>query len=512
MVREAICGSSLKSAPTGFNVSLVLPVVEVSHRTSGRWVKKPPFALLCVSMRKAKIVCTLGPSSDSSKTIEEMIAAGMDVARLNFSHGTHAEHRARTQKVRAAAKRTGRHVAILQDLQGPKIRLGKFEGGQLRVNDRDVVTITTRPVLGGRGLIPTPVRCLPRDVKPGDPVLLDDGRVRLRVLSVSGTDVKACVEVGGLLKDKKGLNLPGALVSVPTLTAKDRADLKFGQTIGVDYLALSFVRRPEDILAARKLLVRPTPIIAKIEKPQAVAALASIADVSDGIMVARGDLGVEVPLETLPGIQKTMVKTANERGGLVIVATEMLESMVNSLRPTRAEVSDVANAILDGADAVMLSGETAAGQHPVEAVRTMARIVSEIEKRAVPRPSVFEHTNDVSTGVAAAAVAAADRMNASVIVAYTESGHTARLISELRPRCRLLALTPNEAVVNRAALYWGAEGYKVKRLYSTDAMVQLVKALCRAKKFAPKGSPIVIVAGAPLNVPGNTNLMSIHRC
>ncbi|MBX7116467.1 MAG: pyruvate kinase [Myxococcaceae bacterium] len=463
-------------------------------------------------MRKAKIVCTLGPSSDSAKVIEEMIRAGMDVARLNFSHGTHTEHRARAQKVRAAAKRVGRHVAILQDVQGPKIRLGKFEGGQLRVHDREVVTLTTRPVLGGRGLIPTPVRCLPRDVKAGDPVLLDDGRVRLRVLAVSGPDVKARVEVGGLLKDMKGLNLPGALVSVPTLTVKDRADLKFGQTLGVDYVALSFVRRPEDILAARKLMVRHTPIIAKIEKPQAVAALSGIAEVSDGVMVARGDLGVEVPLETLPGIQKTIVKTVNKIGGLVIVATEMLESMVNNVRPTRAEVSDVANAILDGADAVMLSGETAAGQHPVEAVRTMARIVSEIEKRAVPRTAVFEQTKDVATGVAAAAVAAADRLNAGLIVAYTESGYTARLISELRPHCRLLALTPHETVVNRVALYWGAEGHRVKRLYSTDAMVQLVKRLCRAHKFTRKGSPIVIVAGVPLNMPGNTNLMSIHRC
>lgn len=462
-------------------------------------------------MRKAKIICTLGPASDAPSVIEAMIHAGMDVARLNFSHGTHAEHKARAERVRAASRKLGKPVAILQDLQGPKIRMGRFKGGELSVHDGEIVTLTTRSVLGEGRLIPASIRCLPRDVKRGDPVLLDDGRVRLKVMSAQGTEVKALVETGGLLKDKKGLNLPGAMVSVPTLTPKDRADLKFGQAMGVDFVALSFVRKASDIKLARSLMRRPTPIIAKIEKPQAVEALAEISAVSQGVMVARGDLGVEVPLERVPVIQKAAVKLVNQAGGLVIVATEMLESMLTNTRPTRAEVSDVANAILDGADAVMLSGETANGDHPVEAVKTMARIVAEIEKTYVPHPTAFEHTDDVATGVAAAAVEAADRLNAALIVAYTESGYTARLISALRPRCRLLALTPNDAVVRSMALHWGTMARQVSRQHSTDAMVRQVKKLCHAHHLAPKGSTIVIVAGAPLNVRGNTNLMTIRR-
>ncbi|HZH76312.1 MAG TPA: pyruvate kinase, partial [Archangium sp.] len=313
-------------------------------------------------MRKAKIICTLGPSSDSAEVIEELIRAGMNVARLNFSHGTHEQHRRRVNLIRRAAKKLGVPVAILQDIQGPKIRLGKFESGCLEVKTGQRVVVTTRAVLGQGDIIPTPIKSLPKDVAKGHPILLDDGRVRLRVEKVQGQDVTCLVELGGLLKDHKGLNLPGALVSVPTVTKKDEEDLAFGQEVGVDYVALSFVRSAQDIRNARKLVAqRNTPLIAKIEKPQAVDDLEAIAREADGIMVARGDLGVEMPLEKLPAIQKHMVRTVNAMGGLVIVATEMLESMVNNARPTRAEVSDVANAILDGADAVMLSGETAAG-------------------------------------------------------------------------------------------------------------------------------------------------------
>ncbi|HZH76293.1 MAG TPA: pyruvate kinase, partial [Archangium sp.] len=313
-------------------------------------------------MRKAKIICTLGPSSDTAEVIEGLIRAGMNVARLNFSHGTHEQHRRRVNLIRRASKKLGVPVAILQDIQGPKIRLGKFEGGCLEVKTGQTVVVTTRELLGHGTTIPTPIKSLPKDVEKGHPILLDDGRVRLRVEKVQGRDVTCHVELGGMLKDHKGLNLPGALVSVPTITEKDMEDLAFGQEVGVDYVALSFVRSAEDILRARKLVAqRNTPLIAKIEKPQAVENLEAIARVADGIMVARGDLGVEMPLEKLPAIQKHMVRTVNRMGGLVIVATEMLESMVNNARPTRAEVSDVANAILDGADAVMLSGETAAG-------------------------------------------------------------------------------------------------------------------------------------------------------
>ena len=465
-------------------------------------------------MRKAKIICTLGPASDSPEVIEGLIRAGMNMARLNFSHGTHEEHRRRVETIRKVAKRLGTPVAILQDIQGPKIRLGKFEGGQLLVKPGQTVTVTTRNVLGTEALIPTPIKTLVKDVAKGHEILLDDGRVRLRVLRVKGPDVSCRVEVGGILKNHKGLNLPGSPMSVPTITRKDAADLAFGQEVGVDYVALSFVRTPEDIKKARAHVAKlKTPLIAKIEKPQAVDRVEEIAAVADGIMVARGDLGVEMPLERLPAIQKHMVSAVNKQGGLVIVATEMLESMVNNARPTRAEVSDVANAILDGADAVMLSGETAAGKYPIEAASTMACIVEETERGVVKHQhhSPFERSEDLGTGVAAAAVAAATQLGIGTIVAYTEGGHTARLISEFRPQARIVALTPSESTVNRMALYWGVTGMQVARVNTTDAMLKQVRELCRKERICAPGTPVVVVAGVPLNVPGNTNLMSIHR-
>ncbi|NOK15776.1 pyruvate kinase [Corallococcus carmarthensis] len=465
-------------------------------------------------MRKAKIICTLGPASDSREVIEGLVKAGMNVARLNFSHGTHDEHRQRVLRIRAVSKKLGVPVAILQDVQGPKVRLGKFEGGQLMVKAGDTVTVTTRAVLGQGTVIPTPVRSLPRDVAKGHEVLLDDGRVRLRVLKVSGQDVSCRVEVGGLLKDHKGLNLPGTAMSVPTLTEKDKVDLAFGQEVGVDYVALSFVRSAQDVRQARALVAKlKTPLISKIEKPQAVENLEAIAAESDGVMVARGDLGVEMPLEQLPAIQKRAVREVNRMGGIVIVATEMLESMVLNARPTRAEVSDVANAILDGADAVMLSGETAAGRYPVEAVATMARIVEETERTSlITLPhSPFERSADLGTGIAAAAVAASRQLNIGTIIAYTESGHSARLISEFRPGARIIALTPDPDTVNRMALYWGVTGHLVKRIGSMEAMLKQVRRLCQDQNLCEPGAPFILVAGIPLNVPGNTNLMSIHR-
>ncbi|WP_224366535.1 pyruvate kinase [Hyalangium versicolor] len=466
-------------------------------------------------MHKAKIICTLGPASDTSEVIEGLIRAGMNVARLNFSHGTQEDHRRRVNTIRKVSRKLGIPVAVLQDVQGPKIRLGNFEGGQLVVKTGQTVTVTTRAVLGQGTIIPTPVRSLPKDVKRGDAILLDDGRVRLRVLRVSGRDVTAKVEVGGLLKDHKGLNLPGAAISVPTITEKDAADLAFGQELGVDYVALSFVRSAADIKEAREHVAkRNTPLIAKIEKPQAVENLEAIASVADGVMIARGDLGVEMPLEQLPGIQKRAVAEVNRMGGLVIVATEMLESMVGNPRPTRAEVSDVANAILDGADAVMLSGETAAGRYPIDAAATMARIVEETERGSASslRPSLLlERKEDLSTGVAAAAVAAAEQLGIDTIITYTERGHTARLISEFRPRAQIIGLTPNPEMVNRMALYWGVKGLQVGRLQSTDAMLKQVRRLCREEGLCKVGQPVIIVAGVPLNEPGRTNMMSIHR-
>jgi pyruvate kinase len=463
-------------------------------------------------MRKAKIICTLGPASESPSAISGLIRAGMDVARLNFSHGTPSEHQKRLELVRSLAKRLDRPVAVLQDIQGPKLRVGQFVGGQLLVRSGQQVVLTARKVLGSGNTIPTPNRSLPRDVKPGEAILIDDGRIRLEVLSARGLDVICRVVSGGVIKDHKGINLPQTEVSISTLTPKDIADLAFGQRIGVDFVALSFVRTADDVQRARVHVSRlKTPVIAKIEKPQAVARLKEIAEAADGVMIARGDLGVEMPLERLPLIQKHAVSLVNRIGGIAIVATEMLESMVSNSRPTRAEVSDVANAILDGADAVMLSAETASGRFPVQSARTMARIVVEAERRGVHPPPPFEESREISTAVAAAAVAAAAQLRSGLVVAYTESGYTARLISGFRPPARIIALTPNPEVVRRMALYWGVQGLLVDRLRSTDAMLDQVRRICQERHLCKAGIPVVIVAGVPLNVPGNTNLMTVHR-
>ncbi len=466
-------------------------------------------------MRRARIICTLGPASDSPEVLEALLRAGMNVARFNFSHGTQEDHLRRLTLLRKLSRKVGRPVAVLQDVQGPKIRLGLFEGGQMHVATGQSVTVTTRDLMGRDGVIPTPITSLPKDVKKGDPILLDDGRVRLEVQRVRGQDVTCRVMHGGLLKDKKGLNLPGAAVSVPALTDKDIEDLAFGQEVGVDFVALSFVRSAEDVERARPHVARlGTPLIAKIEKPQAVIELEAIALAADGIMVARGDLGVEMPLEKLPAIQKRAVAEVNRLGRIAIVATEMLESMIQNPRPTRAEVTDVANAVLDGADAVMLSGETASGRFPVEAVATMCRIIEEAERGpATPTrytPS-FEQARDVPTGVAAAAVAAATQLRAEIIATYTETGNTARLISEFRPKSRIIGLTPSVETVRRMSLYWGVEAVQVPRLKSTDAMVQVAKQVCTERGLCNVGSTVVVVAGVPLNQPGNTNTMSVHR-
>jgi len=463
-------------------------------------------------MRKAKIICTLGPASESPRVIAGLIRAGMDVARLNFSHGTQREHQKRLELVRAMAKKLDRPVALLQDIQGPKLRVGQFADGQLMVRTGQRVVVTSRPLLGRDSTIPTPNKALPGNVKPGETILIDDGRVRLQVEDVRGSDVTARVISGGVIRDQKGINLPDTQLLISTLTRKDREDLAFGQRIGVDFVALSFVRRAEDVERARPYVSRlKTPLIAKIEKPEAVTRLREIAEAADGVMIARGDLGVEMPLERLPLVQKQAVKMANRAGRIAIVATEMLESMVTNSRPTRAEVSDVANAILDGADAVMLSAETAVGRFPVESARTMASIVAETEKRGAQPPLPLEQSREISTSVAAAAVTAASRLKIGIIVAYTESGYTACLISEFRPPVKIIALTPNPEVVRRMALYWGVRALLVERLHSTDAMLQQMRRICREHRLCKIGSPVVVVAGVPLNIPGNTNLMTVHR-
>ncbi|MGZ6078323.1 MAG: pyruvate kinase [Myxococcaceae bacterium] len=462
--------------------------------------------------RRSKIVCTLGPASDAPRVLAAMVASGMDVARLNFSHGSAAEHRGRAEAVRRESRRAGRNVAILQDLQGPKLRLGVFAEGRVElVAGESVLLVTRRGVVGSPRLIPVPLPSLARDCSAGDPVLLDDGRVRLRVRRRRGADVEAEVEVGGPISDHKDVSLPGAAVSVPAFTPKDRRDAALGRALGVDLVAMSFVRTAQDVERARRHLAPGTPLIAKMEKPQAIEAMEEIVRSADGVMVARGDLGVELPLEQVPGIQKRLVHRANVLGRTCIVATEMLESMIRSPRPTRAEVSDVANAVLDGADAVMLSAETAVGHDPVAAVATMARIIEEAERGMPPAVRPELAGGDISPGIAAAAVEAARSVGAKVIVAYTESGYTARLVAAFRPAMPILALTPNDAVVHRLALVWGVEAHRVPRLRSTDTVMQRARDEVRRRGLAIRGERIAIVAGVPLNEPGNTNVLTVQR-
>ncbi|MGZ3428474.1 MAG: pyruvate kinase, partial [Polyangia bacterium] len=391
-------------------------------------------------MRRAKIVCTLGPASREPTFIGNLIDEGMNVARINFSHGDPEDHKAVIAAVRAEADKRGRAVAVLQDLQGPKIRVGRFVSGSTELEPGADFTLTTREVPGTDEIVSTTYTGLPGDVKPGDVLLLDDGLLSLEVIDKSATDVETRVLIGGTLKNNKGINLPGVKVSAPALTEKDRRDLALGMQIGVDFVALSFVRSPDDIDEAIALAKRPdgkrVPIIAKIEKPEAIERLEEIVDRADGIMVARGDLGVEMGAEKVPLIQKRAIELTNAKGKVVITATQMLESMISNARPTRAEASDVANAVLDGSDALMLSGETASGKYPLLAVRTMARIIEEIEDSARFKSRFDAATLDFATSanaIAKAAVVAARQMGATAIACITESGGVARLVSEYRP-------------------------------------------------------------------------------
>jgi pyruvate kinase len=453
-----------------------------------------------------------------------MIAAGMDVARLNFSHGDAAQHRARFEAVRREARRARRNVAILQDLQGPKLRLGKFAEGRVELVPGETVLLATAAgVVGSPRVIPVPLPTLARGCRVGDLVLVDDGRVRLRVKRRRGRDLDAEVEIGGPISDHKGVALPGSTMSIPAFTPKDRRDAALGRALGVDLVAMSFVRTVRDLALARRHLAPRTPLIAKMEKPQAIENLEALVRAADGIMVARGDLGVELPLEQVPGIQKRLVRHANLLGKPCIVATEMLESMIQAPRPTRAEVSDVANAVIDGADAVMLSAETAVGHDPVAAVATMARIVEEAE-RSVPariRPTFHENAppqrgrgaaavGQVSPSIAAAALEAARSSGAKVIVAYTESGYTARLVAAFRPPMPILALTPNEPVVHQLAVVWGIGAHRVPRVRSTDAVMSRARSEVRRLGLAAPGDRMAVVAGVPLNEPGNTNLLTVQ--
>lgn len=465
-------------------------------------------------MRRAKIVCTIGPATDSPEQIQALVDAGMDVARINRSHGSAEQHEQVIRRVRDASELSGRAVAVLVDLQGPKIRLETFADGPQLLTIGDTFTITTRDVPGTKELVGTTFKGLPGDCSPGDRLLIDDGNVMVRVVEVTETDVVTRVEVGGMVSDHKGINLPGVAVSVPALSEKDRSDLRWALGIGADFIALSFVRDAADYDDVRQIMEEEgvvLPVIAKIEKPQAVEALSAVVDAFDGIMVARGDLGVEMPLESVPLVQKRAIELARRASKPVIVATQVMDSMIKNPRPTRAEASDCANAILDGADAVMLSGETSVGDFPIESVRTMARIIENTEEFGGERIAPLgAFAIDRSGVICEAAAGIAESLDAKFLVTFTQSGSTARQLSRMRSPIPHLAFTPEARVRRQLALSWGVVAFQVPAVKHTDQMVFQVDQICQSAGIAEQGDRLVIIAGMPPGVSGSSNLVRVH--
>jgi pyruvate kinase len=465
-------------------------------------------------MRRAKIVATLGPATSSYENIRAIIDAGVDVARMNLSHGSYAVHEEVYANVRKAAEDSGRAVAVMVDLQGPKIRLGKFADGPHDLAVGDIFKITTEDILGTKEIVGTTFKGLPQDVNPGDFLLIDDGKVKVRVVETDGTVVTTEVIVAGPVSNNKGINLPGVAVNVPALSEKDEDDLRWGLKLGADLIALSFVRNADDVNRVHEIMAeegRKIPVIAKIEKPQAVDHLEAIIDAFDAIMVARGDLGVELPLEAVPIVQKRTIELARRMAKPVIVATQMLESMINSPVPTRAETSDVANAILDGADAVMLSGETSVGDYPVITVQTMARIVASTEDHGLERiPPLGTKPRTQGGAITLAAAEVADFVDARYVCIFTESGDAARRMSRLRFRVPMKAFTPDPAIRRRMALIWGIESFVVERVNHTDAMYHQVDEVLLGTGLAEAGDKVVVISGSPPGVSGSTNDMRVH--
>lgn len=465
-------------------------------------------------MRRAKIVCTLGPAVESAEKVKALIDAGMDMARLNLSHGTYIEHQARLDLVRAAAQLAGRPIAILVDLQGPKIRLAKFSHGPHELFRGDIFTITTDEIEGTKERVGTTYKGLTGDCKVGDRILIDDGKVTVQVLEVKGNDVITKVIEPGMVSNNKGINLPGVAVSVPAMSKKDIEDLRWGLRAGADFIALSFVRSALDINDVHKIMDEEgirIPVIAKIEKPQAVQNIVDIVNAFDGIMVARGDLGVELPIEDVPLVQKLCVELARDMAKPVIVATQMLESMILSSRPTRAEATDCANAVLDGADALMLSGETSIGEFPIEAVQTMARIIQKTEEGGLERIRPIKTPPRTKGGaITKAATEVGAIVGAKYLVAFTQSGDSARRMSRLRSPIPILAMTPEIGTYNRLALSWGVESMLAPVVGATDEMVKIVDLALIDSGRAHIGDNVIIVAGAPPGIPGSTNAMRVH--
>ncbi|MCM0073780.1 pyruvate kinase [Corynebacterium diphtheriae] len=463
--------------------------------------------------RRTKIVCTLGPAVASREGILGLVKAGMNVARMNMSHGDHADHEKNYQWVREATDETGRAVGILADLQGPKIRLGRFIDGATVWENGEIVRITVDDIEGTHDRVSTTYKNLAKDAKPGDRLLVDDGKVALRCVEVDGNDVVCEVVEGGPVSNNKGVSLPGMDISVPALSEKDIADLRFALKLGVDIIALSFVRSPADVELVHAIMDeegRRCPVIAKLEKPEAMDALESIVLAFDGIMIARGDLGVECPLEQVPLFQKRAIQITRENAKPVIVATQMLDSMIENLRPTRAEASDVANAVLDGADAVMLSGETSVGIDPANVVRTMSRIVSyaEIDGR-VPNLAHIPRTKRGVISYSARDIA--ERLNAKALVAFTSSGDTAKRVARLHSQLPLLVFTPHQEVRSQLALTWGVETFLTDEVKDTDEMMRTIDEQLLALDTYSEDDMIVLVAGTPPGVQGNTNMIHVHH-
>ncbi len=466
-------------------------------------------------MRKTKIVCTIGPASESTEIMEELIRSGMDVARLNFSHGTLQGHESKVESLRAISRHLGRNVAILQDLAGPKIRIGSFQGGYAVLKPGSWFTLTTRDVAGDEHHVSVSYPNLPKEVNPGDAILLGDGALELEVAETTPTDIRCRVLAGGHISSRKGINLPTGTLRIPSLTKDDRRNLVSGIKMGVDFIALSYVRRARDIKGARDIIESEgakIPIIAKIETRKALDNIDAILEEVDGIMVARGDLGVETPLERVPLVQKMLIRKANALGKPVITATQMLGSMVDNPRPTRAEVTDIANAIFDGTDALMLSEETAVGNYPVESVRTMANIAMAAEE-GFPY-EVFErkgHNRGGSTpdAISYGACLLAREVDAKAIVTPTESGMTARLVSRYRPSHPIIALSPHEETIKQLSLSWGTIPIKVDTFEDTDDMIEKAKRATVEMGFARRGEKIVLTAGLPIGIAGNTNIIKI---
>ncbi|MEH1013203.1 pyruvate kinase [Micromonospora sp. CPCC 206060] len=464
--------------------------------------------------RRAKIVCTLGPATSSPERIRGIVEAGMNVARLNFSHGSHADHEQVYRLVREAAQATGHAVAVLADLQGPKIRLGRFADGPHDWRTGDSVVITGDDILGTKDRVSCTYRKLPQEVKPGDRLLIDDGRVAVEVSSIDGNDIRCLVTEGGPVSNNKGISLPNVAVSVPALSEKDAEDLRFALGLGVDLIALSFVRSAEDIKLVRNIMTEAgvhRPVLAKVEKPEAVDNLEAIVAAFDGVMVARGDLGVELPLDQVPLVQKRAVQLCRENAKPVIVATQMLDSMIENSRPTRAEASDVANAVLDGADAVMLSGETSVGKYPVLTVSTMAKIVTTTESGSIGVPRLQHDPRTHGGALTSAASSIARNIGAKALVAFSQTGDTVRRLSRLHCDLPLLAFTPVPEVRDQLALSWGVETFLMPFVQHTDDMFRQVDQALLGLGRANPGDYVVIVAGSPPGTPGSTNTLRVHQ-